>query len=382
MKYNRRIRTSQVLIATINMVDILTPGSPWQQASSACFLLGAMFMDILLIRIFLFLAYTFLLTNGICGFPSWPNYEWTGSIGLDTIIWSCLNLIVHGCAIAQLLYDERPITFKDEDERQIAVYLLRRGGMQAMEASIALSHGNFRTIRKGECILDPIQALRKVALLLEGKCHYIRCDKDGETTNHHLYSGMAFDFRLFNIFGVYLGFEAPVSFEVFADTDCLVFEWDTEALDTLAYRSGPSVSSYFRNFIMAIMATEWEFRTHGEPKGITAATSRGTREPIEYFDGQRSVDFTDPLEEWEVRHSSVRGVLTWIWKSFEPFMPPGTRHWTLPTSGLLAKKRTVQLWKASENLIHANTSSSEMRSMVLNAQTLGSAEFDKLGNTV
>ena len=246
------------------MVNILSPGSPWSQSGSACFLLSALCNDILLIRIFLFLAYTFLLTNGVCGFPSWPNYQWTGSIGLDAIIWSCLNLIVHGCAIAQLLYDERPIKFKEKDEKELAAYFLRRGGMQPMEASIVIARGKFRTIRKGECILNPVQALGKVALLIEGKCHYIRFHQNGGITEHYLYSGMAFDFRLFNVFGVYLGFEAPASFEVFADTDCLVFEWKLEDLNDLACKSGPSVSSYFRNFIMSVMACEWEFRTHGK----------------------------------------------------------------------------------------------------------------------
>ena len=372
MKKTRRPSISLILI----MVNILTPGSPWSQASSACFLLGGMFCDILLIRVFLFLAYTFLLTNGVCGFPPWPNYEWTGNIGLDTIIWSCLNLIVHGCAIAQLMYDERPIKFKKEEEKQLATYFLRRGGMQAMEASIVMAHGKFRTIRKGDCILNPVQALGKVALLIEGKCHYIRCHKDGDRTVHSLFSGMAFDFRLFNVFGVYLGFEAPVSFEVFADTDCLVFEWKLEDLDCLAWKCGPSVSSYFRNFIMSIMATEWEFRTHGsEPRGVTAMTSRGTREPIEYFEGKRSIDFTDPLEDWELQRSSIQGVFIWLWKSFEPFMPPGTRHWTLPTGGLMAKKRAVNLSKVSDTFIQTNASDSEMREMVLNAHS--TAAFEK-----
>eukprot|EP00890_Picochlorum_soloecismus_P004625 jgi/Picsp_1/5163/NSC_02526-R1_hypothetical protein CHLNCDRAFT_136738 [Chlorella variabilis] len=311
------------------------------------------------------MAYTFLLTNGICGFPSWPNYHWTGSIGLDAIIWACLNLIVHGAAILQLLYDERPIKFKSEDERQVATYFLRRGGMQAMEASIVISRGSFRHISKGACILDAISSCNKLSLLIDGKAHYVRTTSMGEVRKNNLYSGMAFDIRLLNIFGVYLGFEASASFEAFADTDCLVLDFDTNDLEDLACNCGPSVSSYFRNFIMSIMATEWEFRTHEEAQGIPAKTSRGTPEPQEFFEGKRSSDFTDPLETWEIRRPTIRGVLNWVWKSFEPFMPPGTRHWTLPASGLLARNRTVEIGRRSELLSsHASSAYSEKRTML------------------
>lgn len=112
-------------------------------------------------------------------------------------------------------------------------------------------------------------------------------------------------------------------------------------------------------------------------------TSRGTREPQEYFAGKRSVDFTDPLEDWEMRQPSVRGVLAWVWNSFEPFMPPGARHWTLPVAGLLGKTRTVELSKASDIMTQADTSDSEMRSMVLNAQsTTPSYALENLNGSV
>ena len=124
---------------------------------------------------------------------------------------------------------------------------------------------------------------------------------------------------------------------------------------------------------MSIMATEWEFRTHGEPPGIPAKTSRGTIEPREFFQGKRSSDFTDPLETWEIHRPSTRGDLSWIWRSFEPFMPPGTRHWALPTGGLLARTRTVEIGRRSEVLSsHASSTYSEKRNMIIQSQMLES----------
>lgn len=240
-----------------------------------------------------------------------------------------------------------------------------------MEASIVISRGSFRHVSKGACILDAISSCNKLSLLIDGRAHYVRTSSMGEVRKNKMYSGMAFDIRLLNIFGVYLGFEAPASFEAFADTDCLVLEWTTNALDDLASKCGPSVSSYFRNFIMSIMATEWEFRTHGEPQGTPAKTSRGTVEPQEFFEGKRSTDFTDPLETCEIRRPTVKGILNWVWKSFEPFMPPGTRHWTLPTSGLLARTRTVEIGRRSEVLSsHESSSYSEKRSMLIQSQLM------------
>ena len=242
-----------------------------------------------------------------------------------------------------------------------------------MEASIVISRGLFKKVQKGGCILDAVSSCNRLALLIDGKAHYIRTTSMGEISKNNMYSGMVFDIRLLNIFGVYLGFEAPASFEAFADCDCLIMEFTAKDLEDLACKCGPSVSSYFRNFIMSIMATEWEFRTHGEPRGIPAKTSRGTIEPREFFQGKRSSDFTDPLETWEIHRPSTRGVLSWIWRSFEPFMPPGTRHWALPTGGLLARTRTVEIGRRSEVLSsHASSTYSEKRNMIIQSQMLES----------
>jgi hypothetical protein len=326
------------------MVTLMKVPGPWGQSSSACFLLAAIFADILIIRIFLFSAYAFLLTQGCLGYPNWPQYTSTGKIEVSTIVWSCLNLIVHGSAIFRLLYDERPIKFKDEDEKQMRAFFARRGGMGKMEVKEVLKKGRFRRVKKGETILDKLQSVDHLGLLIEGKAHLVSKSKDGFVKTAPVYSGMTFDIGLFNVFGVYIGFEkSGTMFEVVADSDCLVFEWTLYALDDLASRCGPSVSNYFRNFVLFQVAAEWEFRTNAEIRGLTAHTSRGEREPMGFLDGNRSIDFTEPLQDWEVRKPSFKGILLWLWRSLEPFMPPGTRHMALPVSGASGKMRTLMI---------------------------------------
>jgi hypothetical protein len=326
------------------MVTVLQPGGPWAQASAACFFLGGIFADILLIRVFLFMAYTFLLTQALCGLPPWPYYEANGTIELSAVVWSCMNLIVHGAAIWRLLYDERPIKFKTKDELQMANFLLRRGGMQPLEAKEVIRKGRFNRIRKGEHILDRWDCIDRAILLIDGKAHYNKASSQGERSSANIYSGMIFDIGLFNVFGVYIGFEKEgVNFEVVADTDCLVFEWNVFQLDDLACRCGPAVSSFCRNFILYQVASEWEFRVHAEPHGKTPRASRGDREFPDIFQGGRSRDFTEPLEDWEVRKTTIKGFFKWLWVSLAPFMPLGTRHTALPVSGINAKTRILKI---------------------------------------
>lgn len=333
------------------MVTVMDPPGPWGQASSCCFFLGGLFADILLIRIFLFLAYTFLLTNALCGFPSWPDYESTGRIEISTIVWSCMNLIVHGSAIARLVSDERPVKFKTEDEKQMRSFFGRRGGMGSLEVKEVLRRGKFRKVKAGEIILDKLQAIETFVLLVEGKAHCNRKDEDGLIRSLNFYSGMGFDVGLLNVFGVYIGFEKKGSFEVVADIDCTVFEWSIYSLNDLACKCGPAVSNYFRNFILFTVSSEWEFRTQSEPRNIPARTSRGTREPMEYLEGKRSLDFVKPLEDWEIRKLTFLGVLKWIWSSLEPFMPPGTRHNALPNSGTSAKTRIMSIERVKASVL-------------------------------
>lgn len=46
---------------------------------------------------------------------------------------ACLCLFFHGLSLFRLVFDERRIGFKSEDEEQLWRYMYRRGGMPRLE---------------------------------------------------------------------------------------------------------------------------------------------------------------------------------------------------------------------------------------------------------
>lgn len=105
------------------------PFSLWSQLSSLCFFLAGIYGDLLLIRLFCFLAYGLLLTNAIVGSPSWPDVHGIiGQMGLDTLLWSTVCLYVHGSSLVSLLLDERRVHLT-EDEEALWRLLYRTAGL-------------------------------------------------------------------------------------------------------------------------------------------------------------------------------------------------------------------------------------------------------------
>lgn len=321
------------------------------QAASACFFLSGMWGDILIVRVFLFLAYIWLLATSITGAQAWPNYTFNGNISVDGLVWAILNLYMHGSNILRLLWDERPIKFKTEDEEQLYRFFNRRGGMERMEMQIVLRKGSWRRIKAGEVILTPVQACTTLVLLVEGMAYYVLCTSKGKTKTATLFSGMTFDIALMNVFGVYIGFDKKAEFEVVAETDCLAFEWDIRSLNELAVRSGHSTSSYFRNFVLSQCALEWEYRTHSSTFNSPPRCSRGYPENEAILSGARSCDFTDELDVHEMRPQSIKTFFVWLWNSLSPHIPPGLRHSALPVSGVAARRRLLAL-KTAERKEH------------------------------
>jgi hypothetical protein len=80
------------------MANILEPSSLWSQISNTFFLLSGIFNDLLVIRVALTCAYMFLLIQATLGFPSFKDSfsKWSGNIGLDTMIWCIINILLHG----------------------------------------------------------------------------------------------------------------------------------------------------------------------------------------------------------------------------------------------------------------------------------------------
>jgi hypothetical protein len=114
------------------MVYFIAPGSIWAQLSNVFFLSSGIFTDLLVIRMSLTFAYTFLLICGILGLPSWEDSfsGWNGKIAVDIIIWSIVNIVVvHGSGVVRLYYDERRIESLTNDQEKLWRYIYRHSGL-------------------------------------------------------------------------------------------------------------------------------------------------------------------------------------------------------------------------------------------------------------
>lgn len=87
---------------------------------------------------------------------------------------------------------------------------------------------------------------------MEGRCSFVTEVYGRGHPRAIMLSGDCFNLALFSVFGVYLGFDnkgvGGDFFEVWADTDCLLYCWSLADLDEMA-SLGP-VSAFWRNFIL------------------------------------------------------------------------------------------------------------------------------------
>lgn len=335
---------------------IVTPGGPLAQLSNLSFFAAAIFGDVLLIRLFLTLAYVFLFAQAMCGQPRWPSVTPTGALFLDTVLWAAASGTLHLVALVRLLLDERPVRFKTPEEEQLWRFFYRRSGMGRLEMSAVLRYGRWRHVAAGDVILDPLAACSRLCLMVQGVGEFAATTGDpeaaggapGRAVSSRLLSGAFFDMRLLNVFGLYVGFEGSGAagqgdkwFAARAVTDCTVYEWSIEELDVMATALGPAVSHCWRNLTATQTGLTLAWR---EAPQLPPTAGCGEPESPAVLAGARSRDFTDPLRRYErQRGPDALGALRWLWRSLHPLMPPGVRHNDLPVHGVLARNRIVAL---------------------------------------
>lgn len=329
-------------------MQISLPGGPLSQLSNASFAAAALFGDVLLIRLFLSMAYIFLCASALVGLPRWPSVSSTDTMVLDTIIWSAISGFFHIFALVRLVADERRITFADEDEEAMWRFFYRRSGMGRLEMKQVLRFGRWRRIKAGAVILDPLASCSRLCLMVQGVGEFMATAglEQGVIAHSTKLSGGFFDMRLLNVFGLYVGFEGVVKgvermFTAVAQTDCLVYEWTVEELNAMASRCSPSLSHAWRNLVATqVGLTLASLQAPNLPP--TAGT--GDPESAAIMFGARSRDFTDPLRQYECPQPwSLLGIFRWLGGQFHPIMPPGMRHNDLPVHGILARNRIVAL---------------------------------------
>lgn len=339
------------------------PGGPLAQLSNVSFFLAAVFGDLLLLRFFLSMAYVFLFISALLGQPRWPSAGSTDAAFLDTVIWAGLSGALHIVALVRLILDERRIRFKTDDEEQIWRFFYRRSGMGRLEMKQVLKFGRWRRVKAGEVILDPIAACSSLCLMIEGVGKFASTNGEPETgiaaITEKLVSGCFFDMRLLNVMGLYIGFEGygPEKwFAAVAKTDCLIYEWSIEDLNTMATHCSPAVGQSWRNLLATQIGLTLAWR---EMPNRPPGSSLGESESTAILFGMRSRDFTDPLRGYEGRKQwTVLGLLKSAVRSFHLLMPPGIRHNNIPVHGVMARNRMIAL-KDSQLRVAARTESED-----------------------
>ncbi|KAL6761627.1 hypothetical protein V8C86DRAFT_2533008 [Haematococcus lacustris] len=316
----------------------------WGTIANIFFTLAAIFSDILLIRAALVLAYIFLIISASLGLPSLPHW---GAVGGDwallpwgMLMWSCIDGALHLIALTKLLWEERRIRLQGDVE-QLWRCLYRRSGMGRLEFLEVLRRGQWTRFQAGQTIY--LKGFSEICLnmVVDGVVEVaLQSDKH---RFFNLYSGEMFDFRLFNLFGIYIGFDVDGGglYQVNAKTDCLLYTWSAAAVSDMACNVSPVVAGFWRNLVLQCVGTGFTRRGHGRTAQAFGRDSNGELEDSAWLHGQRTRDMTLPLRPHELPPSGWRPWLLWLWRSTALFPPIGIRHSALPASGMKAAARTL-----------------------------------------
>ena len=130
-------------------VEILIGPAPgvWNWASNVFLLMAGLFSDVLLIKLCLCWGFTFLFIHGVTGLPGATDGfavdDRPRMIFVEMLVFSALNLFIHGFGCFGLLYDERQIGLRNEEEERMWRFFLRRSGMERLEFLEVIRRGQF-----------------------------------------------------------------------------------------------------------------------------------------------------------------------------------------------------------------------------------------------
>ena len=319
------------------------PGA-WGWLFNLCLLFSGMFSDVLIVKIFLTSGFAFMLVHAVTGLPSASDgvlAPLPRILPMDMVIFSVLNLFVHGFGAYRLIRDERPIELRNEEEERTWRFFFRRSGMERLEFKEVLKRGRFQSFRAGEAIMRQDQPLQKLCLLIEGAVEIRATYSSSEPFTRRLVSGAFFDLAVANVFGIKVGLFTK-QFEATALTDCRVLCWTFEAVDEMATRAAPSVGAFWRNMLLYTVAAALN-AGGDEVEGTTGrVSSSGDLEPAGLYEGTvRSDDFDRPLAEDELPLPRLRAACALLRRALHPLPPPGLRHTGTGASGVPARTRLL-----------------------------------------
>jgi hypothetical protein len=99
----------------------------------------------------------------------------------------------HGLAFFRLLWDERTIRFRSENEEQLWRFFSRRGGMGRLEMQQALKYGRWVRVPAGQLIAQGPEARLRFFVLVEGQASITSTYHGIKSEPRPLISGNCFD---------------------------------------------------------------------------------------------------------------------------------------------------------------------------------------------
>lgn len=271
------------------MANILL--SIWVQLGSLFFLLAGLNHDLLIIRLFLYLAYLMLLINALLGSPLWPNLmnmdEFSSqNMATDSLIWASVSLYVHASSLIALIWDEREPKLT-EDQAALWRLMYRTGGLSArLFQDIVARHLNVIQVAAG----DQIDTSNYFYVLYTGRID-LEVLEDGSISHSRvLYSGEMFNLKSLGLVSKQSYFD-EASIRCTALCDSKLFQIRIDDLSTI-FQNPLSKSIFQALLINNLMYVVESFRE----------LNRRSRQP----DQLRNKLF-DPLEPWEEPDASKAG---------------------------------------------------------------------------
>lgn len=280
----------------------------------------------------------------------WPEIVRPGNIvSLDSVLWSVLNLWVHGTSLLGLLFhDERPIPLNDEKgESALWRMLYRHGGIsrQLFKETVC---NKFRIIELEKGIIIPTD--RYFYIVYEG---YVKADivywggSKGRVSSVTIKSGEAFDIKHLQLLHQTTAFANQ---HIYAESTTQVKLFQFDACDIKDIAHSPLTKGVWQAFLISMLCKIAERSMKQDRAGPRATAASGASTSSSFSSSPWHDPIFRPLEDWEepsplqagsgmVLLSLPVSPLKHIWfsvkKSFRPPWPfrgwtSGLRHGSLP----------------------------------------------------
>lgn len=348
------------------MVEISPVLPIWLQLGSLFFVLSGISADLLLIRLLLFLGYVFLFLNAVLGGPLWPDLSWPGHIAVNSLVWACLGLYIHGADAIALILDELPVKLS-EDEEALWRLFYRSGGLsKKLFKTLVAPRFLVEDFEPGGCI----ESDTHFNILYKGlvTLNVLDNESDGFLSTRTVFSGEMFDCRDLQQFAEG-GFFTKHRVKAVSRSSAKVFRISIDDMKEIANQ--PFAKGVIQTMLIDAMESIVEDYHNGGRKPVPVTVQEMEKELSEREEKKNSVHSSNetfnsftcaeyiapsfrPLEEWELPPPWDAGsCVAWkrplehLVKYFFAFLGPpppfaghpvGIRHTLLQAPSRLPKK--------------------------------------------